>query len=385
MTRACVALLLLYVVSGLSRIHAEQSESASFSGRWTLNRELSEFPKEIGFGVDWLPPPASDGAPGASQGGRGRRGSAGGGAARAGAFPTIRESPDDAKRLRLLTAEVRTPPVHLTIAETPAAVTITNEGAAARTFRADAKDTLQLEGVPVGFTSKREGGHLIVTYHVEDGRDLRYSYWIANTTNPPRLTVDVQFLERGGGGDSVRRVYEPTTVLETMAATALAPAKPSSVPAVPGTAGVAGIPGIDDTPGAELKGLENLGILVEDLSSQATACGLNHDTIETALAKRLSDAGFNVRRNSDEDTYVYVNIMTNSVSTGVCVSRYDTFLYTHTTATLSYQQRPVLVQVSLMHRGGIVGGAPSTHGAAVLQGLQNYVDLFSTQIRNANK
>src|SRR5665648_906763 len=79
---------------------------------------------------------------------------------------------------------------------------------------------------------------------------------------------------------------------------------------------------------------------VSCFSPQAAACGLKQDTLEAAVAKRLSDAGFRVQRNSDEDTYVYVNVMTASLSTGLCVSRYDAFLYTHTTATLSYQETP---------------------------------------------
>jgi hypothetical protein len=131
--------------------------------------------------------------------------------------------------------------------------------------------------------------------------------------------------------------------------------------------------------------LKSLGILVEDLSAQAVACGLNHDALETALSKRLADGGFTVRRNSDEDTYVYVNVMTTTLSTGMCVSRYDAFLYTHATANLSYRDQPVLVQVSLMHRGGMGSSAPVGHASAVARGLESYIDLFVTQIRDANK
>src|SRR5262249_8921645 len=112
---------------------------------------------------------------------------------------------------------------------------------------------------------------------------------------------------------------------------------------------------------------------------------LNRDSIENALSKRLTDAGFTVRKNSDEDTYVYVNVMTTSVSTGTCVSRYDAFLYTHATANLSYRDQPVLWQESCMTRGGLGSSAPSAHAAAVVRGLENYVDLFATQIREANK
>jgi hypothetical protein len=138
-------------------------------------------------------------------------------------------------------------------------------------------------------------------------------------------------------------------------------------------------------PDAELKGLTKLGVVVEELSPQAAACGLNQNTLESTVSKRLSDAGFRVIRNSDEDSYVYVNVITSSLSNGLCVSRYDAFLYTHTIAKLSYQETPVLVQVALLHRGGIAGGASATHAEAVLRGVQGYVDQFSTRIHDANK
>jgi hypothetical protein len=82
---------------------------------------------------------------------------------------------------------------------------------------------------------------------------------------------------------------------------------------------------------------------------------------------------------------VYVNVITTSLSTGFCVSRYDTFLYTHTTARLSYQDTPVLVQVSLLHKGGMAGGAPAAHAEGVLRGVKQYVDQVATRIRDANK
>ena len=137
-------------------------------------------------------------------------------------------------------------------------------------------------------------------------------------------------------------------------------------------------------PDAQLKGLTSLGVVVEDLGAQAAACGLKQDAIEAAVSKRLSGAGLRIRINSDEDTYVYVNVITASVSAGLCVSRYDAFLYTHTTARLSYQEAPVLVEVSLLHKGGITGGLPAVHAEAVLRGVLEYVDQFSTRIHDAN-
>ena len=356
-----------------------RAQAASpMAGVWTLNRSLSEFPREIGFTVDWWPTSSGDSQKaGSNGGGRGRQGSTGGGGSRESASPFSgrRESYEDARRVQLLTAEVRTPPMRLMVVDTPAAVTITNELGQSRTLHPDGREeTIELQGVPIAVTTRRDGDKLVVAYHVEHDRELRYTF--SHSASPSQLVVDVQFVEKGAG-DKVRRVYEPGVETATPAATGSGTGPASSSPKSPDD--------LDQRPGAELRGLKTLGMVVEDLSGHATACGLNHDAIESALSKRLTDGGFAVRRNSDEDSYVYVNVMTSSLADGTCVSRYDTFLYTHATATLSYREKPVLVQVSLMHRGGISGGALSAHAATVVRGLQNYIDLFVTQIHDANK
>jgi hypothetical protein len=267
-----------------------------------------------------------------------------------------------------MTAEARSPSARLTIVETRTAVTITDDHGRSRTFQPNGReDLIQLDGVPIGVVARREAGRLVVLYKVQQGRELRYTY--SHTTDPSQLVVDVQFIERGGG-DRIRRVYEPASATETPAPATAAPSAAATV---------------NQQPDAELKGLKQLGIVVEDLSPEAAACGLNQATIEAAVSKRLSDAGFTVRRNSDEDTYVYVNVITTSLSSGFCISRYDAFLYTHATAKLSYQETPALVQVSLLHKGGIAGGVSAAHAEGVLRGLQEYVDQFSTRIRDANK
>src|SRR5439155_11028507 len=161
--------------------------------------------------------------------GRGRYGSSGGGA---GAFTSRPESEDDAKRVQQLTAEVRNPPPHLTIVDTPTAVTITNDRAQSRTFHPNGhKELLQLDGVPVGVTAKREAGRLVVLYSVEQGRELRYTY--SRAAGPPQLEVDVQFIERGGG-DTVRRIYVPASATETSATATAAPSVATPRQALPG-------------------------------------------------------------------------------------------------------------------------------------------------------
>jgi hypothetical protein len=367
------------------------------AGRWTLSRELSQFPREIGFGMDLVADltgqsPAGDGSVGG----------------RVGAFASGRQSPDDVSRMRQLTAEVRTPSTHLIVAETSTAVTITNDRGQTRTFHPGARqDVLQLDQVPVVAIARWEAGRLVVLYKVEEGRELRYTY--SSRVDPEQLVVDIKFLERGGG-DSVRHIYEPARPGELMtAAASAAPAPPSSPlrplpaqgqndnrppaandpgpvkPAAPAGADLAPTAPVVQQPDAELKGLTKLGVVVEGLGSESAACGLSQERIEAAVSKSLADAGLTVVRNSDEDTYVYVNVNTVHLSTGFCVSRYDAFLYTHTLAKLSYQNAAVLVQVSLIRDGGIAGGAPAAHTDGVLKGVKQYIDQMASRIAKANK
>jgi hypothetical protein len=376
------------------------------NGVWTLNRGLSEFPPEVGFNPDWLgnAPAGGSSAPsgGGGGGGRGGRGGRGGGGGGGGASSSgnnaapVRESADDAARVRQLTAEVRTPPSRLTIVDEAAAVTVTDDSGS-RTFhphgREEALSTTTMGLPDLVVTTRREGDHLTVSYHVEEGRQLRYSY--STTSSPRQLIVEAELLERGKSVGKVRRVYDRVVPNETAAPAA--PAKPlAGVPgasAPPPAAAPAGAPPretFDQRPDAELRGLTALGFEIEELSPQATQCGLKRDTLDASLSKRLTDGGLTVlRRTSDNDTYIYVNINTTTatISQGVtlCVSRYDVFLYTHTVAKLSYTSQPVLIEVSLLHDGGIAGGGPTAHATGVQKGLEGEVDQMIAKIKGANR
>jgi hypothetical protein len=366
-----VGLACVFVLSWPS-VSAAQ-DGPGLAGRWTLNPDLSQFPRELGFGVDWAKAGArgAEPSPGAGPGGGGT-----------GSFLGRPESQDEARRKQILTDEVRTPSTRLTIVETASTVTISDDRGRMRTFRPDGREnTLDLDGVPVVVSARREGGRLQVVYRVAQGRELRYVF--SRVQNPPQLVVEVQFVERGGG-DRVRRVYEPATEPERPATSGTAPPEsPRASGAAPASGRAAAEP-FDQRPDAALKGLTRLGVVVEGLGSQAAACGLTDAAVEAAVSARLADAGLRVVRNSDEDTYLYVNVISGSLPNG-CVSRYDVILYTHTTATLSYRDGPVLVQVSLLNKGGIAGGAPAGHGATVLRGVEEYVDAFVARIRDANK
>ncbi|HXD75104.1 MAG TPA: hypothetical protein VN628_15250 [Vicinamibacterales bacterium] len=356
---------------------AVAQSSSGLGGIWSLNRSASQFPPDLGFSID-TGGAIEPGEQPAQSGGRGRRGSSGGRASGT-PFGTQRESYEDAQKRKLVTDEARNPPSRLTIIDDASVVVITNELGQTRMLHPNAREeSVDIQGIPVPVTTLRDGTKLVVVYHVEQNRDVRFTYSASGA--PARMTVDTEFLDHGNG-DKVTRVYDAglQPVVAAAAPAASAPGAPGSVPASSSRES------FDQRPGAEFRGLKDVGILVEDLGPDATACGLKRDAIEDTLAKKLSAGGLNVRRNSDEDTYLYVNIITNSTPTGTCTTRYDAFLYTHATAKLSYREQPVLVQVSLMHRGGIGTSGIASHAAAVSRGLETYVDTFLTQIRDANK
>jgi hypothetical protein len=377
---ACAAGLVVLAPSMMPPAADAQTPAAPFGGIWTLNRQLSEFPKEVAFDVD-LSGFAEAGQPGAVPQGQGRGGRRSGNTRSSTGQRNPRlESYEDGQRRRILVDEVRTPWTRMTIVDTPTAITITNELGQSRTLHPTGQpDSIEVESIPIAVTTTRDGNRLVVVYHVEQDRDVHWTYTLSGT--PARLSAEAQLFDRDKGGDKATRVYEPGLA----AATPGPPSTQASSGQQPGAPATPARESFDQRPGAEFAGLKTVGILVEDFGPEAKACGLRQDAIEDALAKKLTAGGLNVRRNSDEDTYVYVNISTTTVANGNCVTRYDAFLYTHATAKLSYRERPVLVQVSLMHRGGIGLSSMAAHSASVQRGLEGYVDLFVSQIRDANK
>jgi hypothetical protein len=373
-------------------------EPPALAGTWTLNRALSQFPREVGFGMDVVPSSRSgSGNPAGAEGGL-----PSGNPKSLTAKPQTQEV---ARNTQQLVDEVRNPPVRLTIAQTAAAVTMTDDRGRSRTFHPDGREELQaLDAGPIATMTRWEGARLVVRYKVEPGRELRYSY--SRKADPPQLVVQAEVLERGGR-DTVIRTYDPATAVEPSSPERAAPPAMPTVPMlpsqreaarqsppsgadpgkalVPAASGRATPADFDQRPDAELKGLAALGVVVEDLGSEASSCGLRQAAIDASVSKSLSDAGLRVVRNSDEDTYFYVNVITTATAAGYCFSRYDVHVYTNTTATLSYGSRPVLVQVSLLHKGGITGSGASSHGETVVRTIKQYVDQFAARIREANK
>ncbi len=142
---------------------------------------------------------------------------------------------------------------------------------------------------------------------------------------------------------------------------------------------------MDQRPDAQLKGLTRLGLVVEGVGADAATCGLKEDAVMAAVTKHLTDAGLRVLRDTDDETYLYVNINTVTVSAGLCVSRYDVTLYSHVAAPLAHTSAPVLLQVELLHKGGLAGGSPAQHADVVTKNVLEYVDQFATRVKNANQ
>jgi hypothetical protein len=362
--RAAVsAALVLFSVLGGTPLSAQSP--TDLSGSWTLNRQLSQLPQEVGFSASFLPTEAAGGGDRS-----GRR--------------IQSDTQEGSTRIRFLTDEVRLPPERLTIEVTPAIVTITPDPGAARTVQPGLRDQQVKVGPVTAVTNTSwDAGRLTIAYNAATSRLLRYTYSIGQ--NPGTLIVDVEFVEGNRIGDRVRRVYEKTAPDSAPSTTTAAPRGAGPPPATFPASSPAASSAIDQRPDAPLKGLTRLGIVVEGPGAEAAKCGLKQEALETAVTKRMTDAGFGIVRFSDDDTYLYVNINTVTASSALCVSRYDVTVYSHAAAPLEHTASPVLLQVELLHKGGLTGGSPAVHADAVLKSVLEYVDQFSTRIRDANK
>lgn len=373
-SRWCAAALAVACVLTLHAVPRAQ-ERTELGGTWIIDRDASEFPREVGFGASFVPV-QDDGSGGGRRGGR--RG--GGNGALSPALRPQGESYDEGRRREFLTEEVRTPPSRLTVVDALDLVTFTDDKGQSRTFHPNGRaETIQLDGVPILATARREAGKLIVLYAVADLRQLRYTYALNPSTH--NLEIGIEFLERGTG-DTVRRVYAPPgpppppTTTAAASSTGNAADRAGSAPA--------GAPAVPRA-GSEFTGLTRLGIVVEELSSQSAGCGLKREDIETAVSKPFTDVGLKTVRNGDEDTYLYVNIMTSTLPTGMCISRWDWSINSSTETTLSYQKRPLLAQVLLARKGGLSGSMPTAHGADVTRGMTDGLTQIASMIRDANK
>ena len=387
--RLVLASPLFVALAAISASHAAQiaqPAAPTIAGAWVLNPALTQRPEEIGFTAPWARGQGSGGEGGGRSGGGSRRGGSGSGGVM-GVPASSRVSADDSTRVQQLTGDARMPPSRLTIIQNDTTVAIADDQGHARTFRPDGHlQELTIGTVPLPTTARWDGASLVVVYEVETGRQLRYTY--TPSANPAQLHVNIRFLERGREGDEVRLTYEPLGALERaiMSGAPVAPVAPSPSasrsPGVPDAAPPSARPAVLP-PGSELRGLTTIGTVVEDLSAQATACGLDQEKIKTSIARILAAAGFKTERFGDEDTYVLLSVVTSRLPDGTCVSRYDASLVTQADVTLPYLKGLVSMPLPLLHEGGMSGGSPASHASAVMDALVKSANHFVSQIRSA--
>src|SRR5258705_10407029 len=109
MTRSItLALCFLLVFASLRPAQLSAQTPSDLAGTWALNRQLSQFPGELGFSADFLGAlgPGAGPVSGGRSGGRARGGGGGNGGG-LGAPKIVRETEEDAQRGLLLTDEGR--------------------------------------------------------------------------------------------------------------------------------------------------------------------------------------------------------------------------------------------------------------------------------------
>jgi hypothetical protein len=208
--------LLLIVVACLGWEHESLSAAPPvvLAGRWKLNRELSEFPAEVGFGFASSGDNSTSGGRQSSGGGGGggrRRGGGGGGLGGPGSFDTksVRVSEEDANKIKELIADAKNPSSVLAISQTETSVTITDSQDHARVFHPTGKEEIeQIDAGPIGSTSRWNGQQLAIQFTVTDSRIFRYLY---SRMPSGQLLVETR-LEEGRArdkADGIKRVYDP--------------------------------------------------------------------------------------------------------------------------------------------------------------------------------
>jgi hypothetical protein len=207
-------LMLLGFVSAWGYTVSAAAPPVALAGRWKLNRELSEFPKEVAFGVGT---PGDDspqsGRAGGGSGGGGRRGggrSRSSGGANNGGFSiqSVRESEEDVNKIKELIADAKSPSPVLTITMTETSVSVTDAQDRTRSFHPNSREEIvQLDAGPIGATAKWNGPQLAVQFTVRSDRVFRYVY---SRLPGGQLLVETR-LEEGRARERtevIKRVYD---------------------------------------------------------------------------------------------------------------------------------------------------------------------------------
>src|ERR1700689_733147 len=172
-------LLMLGVACGWDSVNLAAAPPVVLAGSWKLNREQSEFPKEVGFGFVSTGDDSTSSGGRQSSGGGGRRGGGGGGARGPGWFDSkaVRLSAEDANKIKELVEDAKNPSEILKISQAETSLTIVDSRDHTRVFHPTGKEeTEQLDAGPIGSTSKWNGLQLVIQFTITDDRVFRYLY-----------------------------------------------------------------------------------------------------------------------------------------------------------------------------------------------------------------
>jgi hypothetical protein len=216
-----VAIVML-IGSGFS-VADSRAEGPSLAGAWTLNKELSDQPKDAGRGEGGGDHGRSHGGAGRGGGGHGG-GGRGGFGGRGGGFPSgaSATNPEDTARLRDAMRDITNPPDHLLVTQTESMIVITAPDGRTTRLSPDGKK-IKDDNTKIERKTKWEGEKLVVEISGLPAGKLIQNYAI----NPDdrRLHVTVQMEGRNGNPPrTITHVYDrdsssssssmpPTTIL----------------------------------------------------------------------------------------------------------------------------------------------------------------------------
>ena len=211
MTRKSPRRALISMICTLLPFAASAQSPVDLSGKWTLDTVLSDSPEQIaaairidvgqGGGENLF---GESGGSGAGRGNGGRRG----GEPRSGRGRNHQPSAEDQTRIDELTESLRYPPTGVSIAQTPAGITVTDEQQRARTLTPNGKREKQTVGsASLDVTTRWEGPQLVSEQDLGGGRLVRYTYSIVPTTKQLLVRVAIDRTAGFPGPFQIRLVY----------------------------------------------------------------------------------------------------------------------------------------------------------------------------------
>jgi hypothetical protein len=211
MVRGCPRRALICAICTLLPLVASGQNPVDLSGKWTLDTVLSDSPEQIAAAIridvgqgGGESPLGESGSGGFGQGNGRRRGAE----PRSSGAQNRQPNAEEQKRIDELTESLRYPPTALTIAQTAAAITVTDEQQRARTLTPNGKREKQTVGsTSLEVATRWEGPQLVSEQDLGGGRLVRYTYSIVPTTKQLLVRVSIDRTLGFPGPFQIRLVY----------------------------------------------------------------------------------------------------------------------------------------------------------------------------------